>query len=668
MHALTKTTGRLPGKWFYWIVLSGLAVAFLMAYSGGREKGFFTPLNYEVLDTFLKYSANGKPVTHILSVDIDDPSIAALGQWPWARYRDAVLVQKIAAAKPAAIGLDILFSEPDRVSLNNIRKSYKQDFGVDLTFAGVPPGLSDNDGYFGQVLSGLNVVGARYFYFNQFDKAETASAPEFRFTGKTDLLRLNDAPGVLNNTYKIASQLKFSGFLNDRPDSDGMLRRVPLLIRHRGVIYPQLALATFMRAAGVDTADIEKDGNGLIIRTAHHSIPIDRSGYALLRFNGPTYLYPSVSALNILNGSFPVSDVAGKIVFIGSSAAALGDLHSTIFDSQFPGLKLQSAIVENIEADSFIREPVWSQTAILAACLMVGLIVSALFIFLRELWQLFLGTIVLAGLLLLASLYLFQSAGIFISPLAPMLLTVILFTIFITARFAIEKKQAYEWYRKLANAQQVTMGSMAAVAETRDPETGAHIKRTQYYVKSIAEKLRSTGHYVDILSPQFIDLLFVSAPLHDIGKVGVPDNILLKPARLTDEEFELMKKHTEYGRNIINSTAQKIEGDNFLVIASEIAYSHHEKWDGTGYPLGLAGQAIPLSARIMAVADVYDALISRRCYKSAFPHREAIAIMQGYRGNIFDPVVFDAFCSIEDEIMEIAARYRNDNELVLGDR
>lgn len=249
-----------------------------------------------------------------------------------------------------------------------------------------------------------------------------------------------------------------------------------------------------------------------------------------------------------------------------------------------------------------------------------------------------------------------------------MLVTVVLFILFTAARLAIEKRQAYVWYRKLANAQQVTLESMAAVAETRDPETGAHIKRTQHYVKLIAERLRDTGNYSDTLTQEFIDLLFVSAPLHDIGKVGVPDNILLKPGKLTEAEFEVMKKHAEYGKNIIYSTAQKIEGDNFLIIAGEIASTHHEKWDGTGYPLGLAGHDIPLSGRIMAVADVYDALISRRCYKSPFPHEDAVKIMRDARGKIFDPLILDAFFSIEEKILEIASRYQDENELVTSDR
>ena len=200
------------------------------------------------------------------------------------------------------------------------------------------------------------------------------------------------------------------------------------------------------------------------------------------------------------------------------------------------------------------------------------------------------------------------------------------------------------------------MESMAAVAETRDPETGAHLKRTQHYVKAIAEHLRSTGHYKDILTQEYIELLFISAPLHDLGKVGVPDHILLKPGKLTDEEFVLMKRHAEFGKSIISNTARLVEGDNFLNIAAEIAATHHEKWDGTGYPLGLAGQSIPLAGRIMAIADIYDALISRRCYKEPFPHETATRIMRELVGT-FDPVVLEAFFAIEETVKEIAARY-----------
>ncbi len=200
---------------------------------------------------------------------------------------------------------------------------------------------------------------------------------------------------------------------------------------------------------------------------------------------------------------------------------------------------------------------------------------------------------------------------------------------------------------------------MAAVAETRDPETGAHIKRTQHYVRAIAEHLRQGGAHPQLLTKRYIELLFLSAPLHDIGKVGVPDHILLKPGRLTEDEMEIMKQHAEFGRRIIHSTAERIDGDNFLVVAGEIAATHHEKWDGSGYPRGLVGATIPLSGRIMAVADVYDALISRRCYKEPFSHAHSTTLMRGMRGTFFDPTVLDAFFRIETKILRIAADFRD---------
>lgn len=212
----------------------------------------------------------------------------------------------------------------------------------------------------------------------------------------------------------------------------------------------------------------------------------------------------------------------------------------------------------------------------------------------------------------------------------------------------------------------VTIESMSAVAETRHHETGAHIKRTQHYVRAIAEHLMKTSQYEEVLTQDYIDMLFVSAPLHDIGKVGVPDNILLKQGKLSPEEMTLMKRHAELGKQMIYDSWQNAESDDFLEIAGEIALTHHEKWDGTGYPFGLSGQEIPLSGRIMSVADVYDALTSERCYKPAFSHDAAKAIMLESRAVAFDPEVLDAFLDIEDNILAIAATFKDKPNLLLG--
>ncbi|MDB5579402.1 MAG: metal dependent phosphohydrolase [Bradyrhizobium sp.] len=212
--------------------------------------------------------------------------------------------------------------------------------------------------------------------------------------------------------------------------------------------------------------------------------------------------------------------------------------------------------------------------------------------------------------------------------------------------------------RKLQVTQDATIVILASLVETRDNETGNHIRRTQYYVRALARKLQSHPAFAFYLVDHQIDILFKSAPLHDIGKVGIPDSILLKPGKLDPEEFEIMKTHTTLGHNAIENAERQLGMTvEFLACAKEIALSHQEKWDGSGYPRQLAGNAIPISARLMAVADVYDALTSQRVYRGAMRHDQAIAMIIEGRGTHFDPDIVDAFAEITDEFREIADRY-----------
>ncbi|OBV39479.1 response regulator [Janthinobacterium psychrotolerans] len=212
--------------------------------------------------------------------------------------------------------------------------------------------------------------------------------------------------------------------------------------------------------------------------------------------------------------------------------------------------------------------------------------------------------------------------------------------------------------REVAALQDVTIHAMASLAETRDSETGNHIRRTSHYLRALAEQVRHLPRFREFLTDKTIELLFKTAPLHDIGKVGIPDHILLKPGRFEPHEMAIMQTHTTLGRDAILAAERElgIEVD-FLKHAKEIAYSHHEKWDGSGYPQGLAGEQIPISARLMALADVYDALISCRIYKDGMRHEEAVKIILDGRGTHFDADIVDAFLQIQDQFQAIASRY-----------
>ncbi len=228
-------------------------------------------------------------------------------------------------------------------------------------------------------------------------------------------------------------------------------------------------------------------------------------------------------------------------------------------------------------------------------------------------------------------------------------------------RLALEHLVA-ERTEQLKRTKNAVVYSMGALAEARDEETGSHILRTREYVKVLGKTLATRARYSKSLNEHDIDLIARAAQLHDIGKVGVPDRVLTKRGALNDAERREMDQHVLYGRDAIIKAEREVGATSFTAAAKEIAYSHHEKWDGSGYPLGLAGEDIPLSARMMALADVYDALISPRYYKPALPHAEAKAMITQARGTHFDPELVDAFEACSAQFREISERYRDQSE------
>lgn len=205
--------------------------------------------------------------------------------------------------------------------------------------------------------------------------------------------------------------------------------------------------------------------------------------------------------------------------------------------------------------------------------------------------------------------------------------------------------------------------TLAKLAESRDQETGQHLERVQRFSRTLAQHLQKQSQFQEVIDKRFIKDIFLTSPLHDIGKVGIPDSILLKPGRLTEMEFEVMKTHTLLGAETLLEVAEINPHASYLKMAYDICLSHHEKYDGSGYPHGLVGEEIPLSARIVALADVYDALRSKRVYKDAFPHEEAKKLILESNGSHFDPDIVDAFLASEEEFIKTSTRFRGDASL-----
>ena len=241
-------------------------------------------------------------------------------------------------------------------------------------------------------------------------------------------------------------------------------------------------------------------------------------------------------------------------------------------------------------------------------------------------------------------------------------------------RTQLELKRARDWLRDQNTyleaevmrrmqdtllVQDLTINALAEVAETRDNETGNHIRRTQEYVYILAHRLQLHPSFASFLTNKVVELMTKSAPLHDIGKVGIPDHILLKPGKLTEEEWAIMKTHSMLGATSIERALRNADRRlDFLDMAMQIAHYHHEKWDGSGYPEGLKEDAIPIPARLMALADVFDALVTRRVYKPPMSYKQAKEIIVAERGRHFDPDVADAFLHSFDEFVTVAEKYR----------
>ena len=629
----------------------------------------FQYLDYRIYDLFLQSSTQKAGSQKTVIVDIDEKSLKKYGQWPWPRYRVAELLEKINRQRPSSITLDVIFSEPDRTSLGRLLENFSEVFTLEIASDNIPDTLLDNDRILSAVLAtGPFVLATKFHFEESIDKSQNCILHPVKAVSlhdaktSTATSQLFSSENVLCNIPELTRSVNTSGFFNINPDRDGILRRAPLLIKHQDKIYPSLALATLMKSGKSDQVMMNFSYSGLeSIVFQKKTIPVDPNGQILVRFRGPRGYYEYISAADILDEKIASEAMNGKMVFLGTSAAGLKELRATPFDSIFPGVEVHASIVDTILTEDFIITYNWTTGLVFILIILFGVFFTFILARAGAVWGLAFGV---TGIftLWLSAYWFFYNNGIFF-PLSFLIFSIVLLYLMLTVfKFRLEEKKVLARTKELLLTQDSTIESMATLAEYRDPETGGHIKRTREYIKILAEKMKEKLEYKDILTDSVIEMLYKSAPLHDIGKVGIPDNILLKPGDLTEEEFEIMKRHTLMGRNVIRAAEANLGRESFLKFAEEMAYTHQEKWDGSGYPRGLKEEEIPISGRLMALADVYDALISRRPYKKPYPHREAINSIKIASGKHFAPDVVDAFLELEKDFRDIAFKYADNDE------
>ncbi|WLE95529.1 MAG: CHASE2 domain-containing protein [Candidatus Electrothrix communis] len=630
-------------------------------------------INLKIYDYYLLLSSAPASTDAPLIVNIDEKSLEEYGQWPWPRFLIAELLEKIRRDEPLAVGVDIMFPEPDRTSLAKIYKNIERHFDVNITEAQkIPEHLRDNDFLLADILRRGNFVASLYFTFGEQTSGQSCTVHPLNITtqyiGKAteEPGFLLQADGVICNLPIFGNAVNRNGFINVEADSDGILRRVPLLVKYQGKFYPHLSLATLIAALHPKTLlfKISQYGpSGLILDDRF--IPLDQKGNLAVNLRAPTSsstrAFEYVSAADLLNGKVPEKKFTNKIVFLGTSAVGLNDIHHMPGDYVFPGVEFHAHVVDNILGKTFLRSPQWATGAELVIIIMTGFVVA--FLFFRFGVRVALLTFIISGIgLFHGSKLLFSSSGVFLSPLYPFLVLLLNFSLIYPIKLYSSERRRRKKKEEIALMQEAILEIITALTEARDQETGGHIRRTQGYIQIMAVELRKTEKYKKILTPEEIEVICKVAPLHDVGKIGVPDNILLKPGKLSAKEFEEIKKHTSYGKKIIEAALHRVGSNYFLEKALEIVYTHQEKWNGSGYPQGLSGEEIPLAGRIMAVADVYDALTSTRPYKIPVEHEEAVAIMDADSGTHFDPELIEVFLKVHERFRKISLQYAESAE------
>ena len=608
-------------------------------------------LDYQIYD-LIKPKLNLDRSNSVVVVEIDEKSLEIFGQWPWSRILVAKLAQEILLSKPAAFGMDVIFSEKDRTSLDEIKNFYKDSLNLDLNTSKIPAPLLDNDKILATSLEAGNSVLAIF----------ASNIPRNKACNKLTTIKSNlvfeniDKIDDLICSYEPLNALaRANGFINARAFSDGVLRYTNLFFYYKNSLIPSFSVAMLMQVDPNLTLLEDEKNRGLKVKFLEKEVKLNDEAKALNEIY-PKNKFKTFSASDVLLDRVDKSEFGGKFVLFGATALGLNDHFVSSGGKIRSGIFYHASLIENFLTNSLVSQPNFYKDLNFYLSVLVLILLS--FVIVRYGYLTSFFFFVLLTVIAFVSAEIKLKSGVYISIgyiVIPVFIIFLFFTLSMTFYSFWEKRS---FLKELEEAHSSAIDSMITVVEGKDRETGGHILRTREYVRVLAQYLRKKGIYN--FSPTFIKVLCQAVPLHDIGKVAIPDNILNKNGSLDEKEWEIMKKHVIYGKEIIQKAEMRSSGKNlFLNAAINIAYTHHERWDGSGYPQGLKGDEIPIEGRLMAIADVYDALTSKRAYKEKFSYEKAENMIISESGTHFDPTLIKAFIDLKSEFRKIAQKYED---------
>ncbi len=596
-------------------------------------------------DALVRLAGARPPSSRVAIAAIDDRSLAEIGQWPWSRDVVARLIDGVRELGAAIVAMDTLLAEPDRFDRTGAPDASPTDAAL---VAAVARG--------GVIMSYALTFGPggvdRTCVLHPIDLSVRPDAD-----GRSPVDQLFHASGVVCALPPLSRAGGASGYLNASPDRDGLLRRIPLLMALDGAVYPSLALAAVARAQGVKRFTLSGlTGERARLLLDDRRVPLDARGTLLIRFRGGRGTYPYIAAGDILKGRVPAGALRDRLVFVGATALGVQDVVSTPFENVVPGIEVHAAAVDTLLQGDFLSTPPHWRGYELAGAMVFALAAAVAVAGGGFLYGALASTALLV-LLWIATFVAVKTNGVFLSPVYPTVGLSLALLVLTVAKVRDERARAESERDRRERAHRFAVQSLTSLMETRDGATGRHARRTQEYSRLLAARLASVPRFRRELTPERVQLIAQLSPLHDIGKVGVSDAVLNKPGALSSEEIEQMRRHVAFGHEAI-ATAERLAGgeahEALLQVAKDIVYTHHERWDGRGYPRGLKGEAIPVAGRIIAVVDVYDALSHSRSYRASLTHDEAVAEIAASRGTHFDPDVVDAFLSVSEQFRQLS--------------